>query len=128
MPRLIVFPQPVGARRHGPFVLVGLVAAALSFVSATSYAQDGVYQGKLGGKRAQLELRETATGVRGALRVGKAKVNLRGKREGKQFVGYLLPKSANVRFRAKPKGDAIVFTLIESGKKPQTVTLRRVRK
>ncbi|MFW2388214.1 MAG: hypothetical protein ACN4G0_07755 [Polyangiales bacterium] len=128
MPRLVILPQPVGPRRLGTFVLAGLVAAALSALPATSYAQDGVYQGNLGGKRAQLEVRETPNGIRGALRVGKAKVNLRGKRDGKQFVGHLGPKSANVRFRAKPKGDAIVLTLIESGKKPQTVTLRRVGK
>lgn len=128
MPRHSICLQPTMPRRLlGAFTLVGL-AASLWIVPATSYAQDAVYQGKLGGKRAQLEVHETANGMRGALRVGKAKVNLRGKREGKQFIGHVGPKSANVRFRAKPKGDAMVLTLIEAGKKPQTVTLRRVRK
>ena len=109
-------------------VVFGLVAGLLWAPPMVSHAQEGIYQGKLGGKRAQLEVRETANGMRGALRVGKAKVNLRGKRDGKQFVGHVGPKSANVRFRAKPKGNAMVLTLIESGKKPETVTLRLVGK
>ena len=128
MPRPSIRPQPTIPRRClVAFALLGLVAS-LSIVPATSYAQDAVYQGKLGGKRTQLEVHETANGMRGALKVGKATVRLRGKREGKQFVGHVGPKSANVRFRAKPKGDAMVLTLLEAGKKPQTVTLRRVRK
>ncbi|MBT8465583.1 MAG: hypothetical protein HKN97_04930 [Myxococcales bacterium] len=99
MPRHSICVQPTLPRRRlGAFIFLGLVAS-LWIVPATSYAQDAVYQGKLGGKR-----------------------------EGKQFVGRVGPKSANVRFRAKPKGNAMVLTLIEAGKKPQTVTLRRVRK
>jgi hypothetical protein len=113
-------------RRLVAFALLGFIAS-LWFVPATSYAQDAVYQGKLGGKRAQLKVHETANAMRGALRIGKATVRLRDKREGKQFIGHVGPKSANVRFRAKPKGKAMVLTLIEAGKKPQTVTLRRVR-
>ena len=99
MPRHSICLQPSMPRgRLGAFALLGLVAS-LSIVPATSYAQDAVYQGKLGGKR-----------------------------EGKQFIGHVGPKSAKVRFRAKPKGKAMVLTLIEAGKNPQTVTLRRVRK
>ncbi len=120
--------QSVSSRRHfRAFAVLGLVAATTWSIPTTSLAEDSVYKGKFGGQSARLEVHETTNGMRGALHVAGAKVNLRGKRDGNEFVGHMGPKSANVRFRLKPKGDSMVLTVTESGKKRQTKTLRRAK-